>query len=110
MRSLILFTAAIVAVALLADTAAAQGVSVLVRPQQQAQELPAPAPPTNSVEVIATPQPTLPPAPLVLDAQTYAVPVVRWGFFGKRLVPRTVYVRQYFMRPAQVVGPYYYLR
>lgn len=115
MRTIALATAAVL---LFATTAAAQ-VSVLV---QQAQPTPAVEqlpPPVQPPEVIATPPaqvqvtvPTIapPPTPWVMQQQWEAVPVVRWGFFGRRLVPRTLYRPIYSVRPAQVVGPVYYYR
>lgn len=107
--------AAIAAVAVLAIAAhaQAQGVSVIVK--QQGQELP---PPVQQPEQIATPQPTTtvtvqpqqPPVPWVMQRSYEAVPVYRWGFFGRRLVPRVLVRPVYSVRPAQVYGPVYYYR
>ena len=107
--------------AIFASSAAAQGVSVIVRP---AQELPVPA---VQPETIPTPAPNeygqpypappvvqvqvaQPPAPWVMERRAMAVPVVRWGFFGRLLVPRTLIVQVWRARPARVTGPYYYYR
>lgn len=100
-------------IALLASAAQAQ-VSVLVN-QQPAGELPPPV--QQQPEQIATPQPSTtvtvapqPPTPWVMTQQWEAVPVARWGFFGRRLVPRVLYRPIYSVRPAQVIGPVYYYR
>ena len=60
--------------------------------------------------LLPAPAPVLPAAPLVLERRVYATPVVRWGFFRLRLVPRTVYSTRWVARPARVVGPFYELR
>lgn len=132
MRRILLMCVAIAAVALWQGPTAAQERSVLKRTAQlaeplaaaavatdllQAEPLPAPGSPTPGVELIPTPQPTTTPTPgpafpttWVLEPRTYAVPTARWGIFGQRLIPKTVYVQRYILRPAQVSGPYYLIR
>lgn len=113
--------AAIAIVLAIAAQAHAQGVSVIVSPVQQAEQLPAPPAPPEQLpapEQIPTPmpstsvtvQPAQPPTPWVIQRHYEAVPVYRWGFFGKRLVPRVLVRPVYTTRPAQVVGPFYYYR
>jgi glucose/arabinose dehydrogenase len=69
-----------------------------------------PAPPTAQQLPAPMTLVPVPASPLVLERRVYATPVVRWGFFGRRLVPRTVYSTRWVGRPARVVGPFYEYR
>lgn len=42
-------------------------------------------------------------------ARLYA-PTARWGLFGRRIIVTPRWIPGYVVRPARVVGPYYYLR
>lgn len=113
MRNYLVFLTAATALLWHGPAAIAQDVSVVITQQEL------PAPPATAqqqpAEQIATPQPQMPanaPAPQlqVVQPMTYAVPTLRWGFLGLRLVPRVKYVRGHTARPARVEGPYYLIR